>query len=187
MNDDPRVLRTRRRLKHALLDLIGEVGYERITVELLTARADVARSTFYAHYAAKEDLLFDGFDAWLLSFSAMDRPAPDEAFRFRFSLPLLRHAATQRKFFRETIVRGPSDRVRRRLTEIVTEVALAELKAAGRVGVVGVAPHDAEATGWARAVAGGFLAVVTWWLEEARSFTPEEVDAVFQRGLAGAS
>ncbi len=201
MSDDPRVIRTRRRLKQALLELIAEVGYEGITVELLTARADVARSTFYAHYAAKEDLLFDGFASWLLSFSEMDRPAPGEAFRFRFSLPLLRHAATQRKFFRETILRGASDRLRRRLTEIVAEVALVELTAAGRLaavevgsggglaGPVGAGPDGgsaSEATGWARAVAGGLVAVVAWWLEEARSLTPEEVDAVFQRAAAGA-
>ena len=181
MSEDPRVRRTRRRLKHALLELIAEAGYEAITVELLAGRADVARSTFYAHYAAKEDLLFDGFGAWLLSFSELDRPAQGDAFRYRFSLPLLRHAATQRRFFKDTILRGPSDRVRRRLTEIVAEVVLAELRVSDPDGASAV-----QLTGRARAVAGAFLAVGTWWLEEARTLTPEEVDAVFQRAVAGA-
>ena len=179
LREDPRVLRTRRRLKQALLELIAEVGYEGITVDLLASRADVARSTFYAHYSAKEDLLFDGFGAWLLSFSELDRPAPGDPFRYRFSLPLLRHAATQRRFFKDTILRGPSDRVRRRLTAIIAEVALAELRVSDRHGASAV-----QLTGRARAVAGAFLAVGTWWLEEARTLTPEEVDAVFQSSVA---
>ena len=191
LSTDPRVVRTRRRLKQALLELIAEVGYERITVELLADRADVARSTFYAHYAAKEDLLFDGFGTWLLSFSELDPPTPDPGVRYRFSLPLLRHAATQRKFFRETILRGPSDRVRRRLTEILTDVALAESQVGRKSGGGGhgLRPDGAgapEATGLARAVAGAFLALAAWWLDEARTMTPEEVDAVFQQAVSGA-
>jgi AcrR family transcriptional regulator len=182
LQEDPRVLRTRRRLRQALLELIAEVGYEGITVDLLAGRADVARSTFYSHYSAKEDLLFDGFGAWLLSFSELDRPAPGEPFRYRFSLPLLRHAATQRKFFKETIIRGPSDRVRRRLRDILTEVVLAELSANESEHAAGP-----EGTGRARAVAGAFLAVAAWWLEEARTLTPEEVDVVFQNAVTGAA
>lgn len=180
MSEDPRVLRTKRRLKRALLELIDEVGYETITVELLTARADVARSTFYAHYSAKEDLLFAGFDAWLLSFAELGPPVGCEPWCFRFSLPLLRHGATQRQFFKETILRGPSHRVRRRLKEIVADVALRELVASG------MEPEgDAAAVGRARAVAGAFLGLFEWWLDEARSLPAEEVDEIFQRTVGG--
>ena len=93
----------------------------------------------------------------------------------------------QRKFFRETILRGPSDRVRRRLSEIVTEVALSELRAVAAEGAGAEGDPLPEETGRARAVAGAFLAVATWWLEDARNLTPEEVDAVFQGAVAGAS
>lgn len=183
MNEDPRVTRTKRRLKLALLELIDEVGYEAITVESLVGRADVARSTFYAHYGAKEDLLFDGFDEWLLSFGRFACREPGDAFCFQFSLPLLRHGASQRKFFRDTIVLGPSNRVRRRLKEILTEVALREME----LGEVVRPDEDApSAQARARAVTGAFLGLLEWWFDEGRGVPPEEVDRVFQETVGGA-
>lgn len=181
MSEDPRVARTKRRLKCALLELIDEVGYEGITIELLAERADVARSTFYAHYGAKEDLLFAGFDAWLLSFAGLGCAGPGETFCFRFSLPLLRHGESQRAFFRNTIVRGPSHRVRRRLKEILAEVALREMATSG---VVDPAEEPARTRGRASAVAGAFLGLLEWWLEEGRDASPEEVDRIFQETVA---
>ncbi|MGA2521581.1 MAG: helix-turn-helix domain-containing protein, partial [Acidimicrobiales bacterium] len=58
---DRRVRRTRRALRDAFVALVLERGYDRLTVEDITERADVARPTFYAHYAHKEDLLTSVF------------------------------------------------------------------------------------------------------------------------------
>lgn len=44
-------------LRDAFLDLIKEKPYEKITISEITTRADLARSTFYAHYETKDDLL----------------------------------------------------------------------------------------------------------------------------------
>ena len=54
---DRRVSRTRRALKEALTDLILEKGYESVTVQDVIDRADVGRSTFYAHFPDKAALL----------------------------------------------------------------------------------------------------------------------------------
>jgi AcrR family transcriptional regulator len=43
--------RTKSRLKGALLELIDQRGYERVTIEQVAERADIGRSTFYSHYA----------------------------------------------------------------------------------------------------------------------------------------
>jgi len=59
---DRRVRRTRRILGEALVSLILEKSYERITVQDILDRADVGRSTFYSHYRDKESLLVAGFD-----------------------------------------------------------------------------------------------------------------------------
>lgn len=187
MGIDPRVVRTRRRLGQALLELIGEVGYDAITIEQLAERADVARSTFYAHYGHKDDLLFAGFVDWLLSFAreaagSRDLAGGEEtaAFHFRFSLPLLRHARHQAGFFQSTIVRGSGDRVRRRLTAEIASAARTELEWAGRLQVESAA---AEARG--RAVAGAFVALLEWAFGLDRPWDPEELDRVFQATVAG--
>src|SRR5215207_8911684 len=59
---DRRVRRTQELLRGALMALIMEKGYDRITVQDILDKADVGRSTFYAHYRDKEDLLLSGFD-----------------------------------------------------------------------------------------------------------------------------
>ena len=54
---DRRIGKTRKALKEALTDLILERGYEAVTVQEVISRADVGRSTFYAHFVDKDALL----------------------------------------------------------------------------------------------------------------------------------
>jgi len=55
--DDRRTLKTKRALAAAFKDLLLEKGYDAITIQDIIDRADVGRSTFYAHYEGKEQLL----------------------------------------------------------------------------------------------------------------------------------
>jgi AcrR family transcriptional regulator len=55
--NDRRVLRTRATLHRALIELMIERGYDRVTVQDILDRANIGRSTFYAHYRGKDDLL----------------------------------------------------------------------------------------------------------------------------------
>ena len=57
--EDRRIRRTRRLLKKALVELIGEQAYDEITVQEITERADIGHRTFYRHYAGKDELLID--------------------------------------------------------------------------------------------------------------------------------
>jgi AcrR family transcriptional regulator len=59
---DRRVRRTRRLLIEALIALIMEKGYSKITVQDILDRADIGRSTFYAHFRDREALLVACFD-----------------------------------------------------------------------------------------------------------------------------
>src|SRR4051795_6779314 len=56
-HDDRRSRRTRRALSDALVGLMLEKRYDTITVQEIIDRANTGRSTFYAHYLDKEDLL----------------------------------------------------------------------------------------------------------------------------------
>ena len=59
---DRRVARSREMLHQAMLSLIIEKGYEEITVEDICERANVGRSTFYAHFTSKDDLKRRGLE-----------------------------------------------------------------------------------------------------------------------------
>ena len=54
---DKRILRTRRILGSALIELLQEQPLHRITVRQITDRADVAYSTFFRNFETVEDLL----------------------------------------------------------------------------------------------------------------------------------
>lgn len=54
---DRRIIRSKRALRDALIELVEEQGLDAITVNDLCARADLNRGTFYNHYRDKEDLV----------------------------------------------------------------------------------------------------------------------------------
>ena len=77
---DRRIQKTKRGLSQALVELILERGYEQITVQDILDRANVGRSTFYAHYRDKEALLLACFDDMQTQLrSAIDADAPTDA------------------------------------------------------------------------------------------------------------
>ena len=63
MTPDPRVVRTRARVLDAAWEVLQEVGFEGVTVELVSDRSGVARSTLYRHWRTKEEVLRDAFAA----------------------------------------------------------------------------------------------------------------------------
>src|SRR5258708_36443806 len=63
---DPRVRRTRRMLRDALVSLILERGLASISIKEITERADVAYITFFRHYESPDQLLMDVLDEGLV-------------------------------------------------------------------------------------------------------------------------
>jgi AcrR family transcriptional regulator len=201
VREDRRVRRTRTRLKESLLQLLGEKDYDEITVEDIAGRADVGRSTFYSHFDSKEDLLFSGFDAWVVSLAARgdgvhhpvaeEPPERETEPRFRFSLPLLHHMRANERLFRAFFLRGQSPWARRRLVAVLTETVRREIETPGSApGVRGAAAlrtrarsSARETDGQAHAIAWAFVGVVLWWLESARGMSTDAVDRVFQSAV----
>ncbi len=63
--EDRRITRTKSALNQAFFELIKEKGYASVTVEEITSRANLGRTTFYLHYQDKEDLLLAGLEEQL--------------------------------------------------------------------------------------------------------------------------
>jgi AcrR family transcriptional regulator len=57
-----RVARTKAAIEDAFVQLVLERGYDRVSVEDITDRADLARATFYAHYPNKQAVQFSVFN-----------------------------------------------------------------------------------------------------------------------------
>ena len=59
---DRRVQKTRKLLQEALIELVAEKGYETVTIQEILDKANVGRSTFYAHFQDKDQLLHSILD-----------------------------------------------------------------------------------------------------------------------------
>lgn len=167
---DRRVLRTQRALFEAMIELILENGFDAMTVGEIAERANVGRSTFYAHYADKQDLL-QGSIAGLSGFlrqhvdAALARPEADTHPALSFCLPMAEHVAENRKLH-AMFQRGGGGAL---VAELMHE-AWAELVHAGWPEGDPVAVE---------AIAGGFGATISWWLAKAPELEPAHVVARF--------
>jgi TetR/AcrR family transcriptional regulator, regulator of autoinduction and epiphytic fitness len=59
---DPRVQRSRLVILTAAVEELAEVGYGRVTIESIAARAGVGKSTIYRHWPDKLSLIADAFE-----------------------------------------------------------------------------------------------------------------------------
>lgn len=55
--------KTKKALMDATVALLSEIGYRSLTIDRITERAGVARSTLYRHWDSIPDLALDAFDA----------------------------------------------------------------------------------------------------------------------------
>jgi AcrR family transcriptional regulator len=164
---DRRVRRTRHALQHAMVELVLEKGYERVSVADVTDRADVGRSTFYAHYRDKEDLFLSGIQDEIRAAFA-DAPAGSAS----TTEWLFRHAGEHLDLYRALVRRrGGWELVRRGMEDTLTEVVAGRLRTSARADV----PVEIAA----RHVASALLGVLTWWLSSGATSQPQDIDATF--------
>ncbi|MGJ6969372.1 TetR/AcrR family transcriptional regulator [Streptosporangium sp. G11] len=167
-NTDRRVRRTRQAIQRALMELILEKGYEPVTVTDLINRADVGRSTFYAHFADKQAVLFANLDE-----IAFLHPAPNtDGPLFGFSLAMFEHVHEQRRLVRALLGRRGGQMVMAHGEQLLQAVIRDELLAwGGRAS----ASLDLVVT----CAVGAFMALVRKWVDEEINATPAELDAAF--------
>jgi AcrR family transcriptional regulator len=180
---DRRVRRTRDLLRRALLSLVQEQGYDRITVQDILDRADVGRSTFYAHYRDKDDLLLSGFEDVRAALAAEREAAEHAAGGTReFLQPLLvvfRHIEAHRQFWRPLARKGGADVVVRILRDYVADLVREHFRA--QFPTVGKNQVQLEAA--VQFVVGAFVGLGIWWLDNEIPYSAEEMYSIF-RGLA---
>ncbi len=173
---DRRVARSRRALKEALTDLILERGYEAVTVQDVIDRADVGRSTFYAHFLDKDDLL-------MAILADLESPAPDHTQwkaddpAFGWTLELFRHFGSGRRLYKAVAGSQSGPLARRETIRRLEDLARAELSRlhAGR-------KLDAFRLEMVvRFLVGTFIGFMDWWMREENTHVPpDQVDHAFR-------
>jgi len=173
---DRRVARTRTLLQDALIALIPELGYAAITVENICEKANIGRSTFYTHYAGKDDLRSATIDAHLRSLTHKRvSTEPETSGRvFAFSLPMLEHAHAFRALH-HALLSSSGDTIHDEMRERVRRAVQSEL-VEKRVGATEMPVEFAV-----QYISGAFLALLAWWIAADTSLSPAQVDELFQQ------
>ena len=175
---DRRVQRTRQMLQEALVSLILEKRYDKITVQDIIDRANVGRSTFYAHFQDKEDLLTSGYeratDGLHQHFESATHDT-EASGHLLHSLAFFRHAYQARDLHKAMWEGGGGDILletgrQHMMSDIQTH--LAELEARGhqlRIPLPVIANF----------LAGAMLSVLMWWLDNDMPYPPERINEMF--------
>jgi len=197
--NDRRVNRTRKALREALFDLIREKNYDQITVEEITERANLGRTTFYLHYRDKEDLLLEDFIDLIdemVSKAVADKPLqrlktriaqpstdpkpPIDRNLFRPNLIIFQNAARNADLLRIILHNGGAIKIGERLREII-------LKAVQQLAVANQQNRDLDikfempVEVIANFYAGSLLGLISWWLDNDEPYTPEQMTLFSQR------
>lgn len=168
-NQDRRVRRTRQTIQRALVELMLDKGYDKVTVTDIIDRADVGRSTFYAHFTDKRDVLFSN-----LGGLAFLHPEPrSQGPLFSFSLAIFEHVAEQEPLVRALLGSKGGGVVMARGERMVAAVVRDELKARGAIA-------SARLELVVAGVVGAFLAMLRGWVDAEVTATPAELDTAFR-------
>jgi len=189
---DRRIHRTKRMLKEALFTLILEKGYDGVTVEDITRKADLGRTTFYLHYRDKEDLLLKSIDAIadellgqisrtnLLASDAQAMPSFIEMRQMNPVLLVFQHAGENASLYQIILRGGSATPAAGRFREIISTAA----KAFFGSNLKRIAPDQPPTVPLdvlANYFAGSLLSLVTWWLENSMPYPPDQMATIFRQ------
>jgi len=195
---DRRVRRTRKALREAMQSLMSEKGYDQVTIEELTERADIGRTTFYLHYSAKQDLLLEQFDELLSqlvdqladiplsSWSQQGQVLAMENHPERPVSAIFHHAADNSELYSLVLHGEGVDQASQCLQEMMTRAVTSffDPKLGNNSEKLNL-QFPVELFG--NYFAGALLGMIKWWLDEEMPYTPEEMeDIFFQMFLPGA-
>ncbi|HEV2654455.1 MAG TPA: TetR/AcrR family transcriptional regulator [Ktedonobacteraceae bacterium] len=178
---DRRILRTRHMLSDALFVLIIERGYEALTVQDITERANIGRATFYLHYHDKEQLLEDSLLHLIEEFIQYVELKPGSPDTYQtLSVRVFQHIAEQHQIYRALLrAEGPpsvSVQLRKCLALLIQKRVLQPLSERSNTKIAPelLAAHSA----------GSLLALVIWWLDADLAPTAEKMGELFYRLIA---
>lgn len=178
---DRRVVRTREALHRAFMKLVLERPYEAISVTDICEAADVGRATFYAHYKDKDALRRGGLEHLRRALIERQRQSlaetEGEKRPLGFSLTMFEHARDHLALYR-AVAGGRAGAIGlATIRTILADLVRAEyISPAGRD--VDVCASRELAVEF---VVGGYMAMLTWWLDRGAKLPPARLDAVFRR------
>jgi AcrR family transcriptional regulator len=176
--EDRRINRTRKALQAALLELMVEKGYDAVTVQDVIDRADVGRSTFYAHFQDKEDLFLQGFEILKEQIEEkLDGIPLANANPWDLSLMMFEHVEGQEHLYKALTGNQAGNIAMNHIQKYLTEIVQSHLNQNLPMKNDNRIPLDILA----HFIVSSFLSLLTWWLDTHSNYSPGEMNEIFRR------
>lgn len=175
--DDRRVQRTQKSLRDALIELILEKHYDRITVQDIIDRANVGRSTFYLHFRDKEDLFRSDWQRMLEYFVGQITPENLQAGRIFPIRELFEHLKDFHHLYHALVKSGKIDRLFGYGQKYLAERIQVRINTALNLEAQTNIPIPIMANYLASEV----FSQLKWWLDNDMPYPPERMDEIFHR------
>ena len=179
---DRRQQKTRTAIFSAFMSLLAEKSYSKITVQEIIDAANVGRTTFYAHFETKDDLLKELCEELFghIIGSAMDcththglysdGSAPESVF-----CHLLQHLQENDRNIIALLSCESSEMFLRFFKDSLNELVRSQFINQNRKANTDI-PEDFLINH----ISGSFVEMVLWWIKGHRKQTPEDLDRYFR-------
>lgn len=180
---DRRYIRTEKLLISALLALIAEQAFQDITVNDIVERADIARKTFYAHYANKRELLWHSL---AYHFRSIEETLPElQADTLLMgnkplSYPVFKHVEAYSVFYKGMFSEQGEIGFIFQFLDYIAQQSYQKLEALRRIAPVQTVPPHLIA----QMLSGALLSSLRWWLNDDMQDTPEQMAYRFSQIIA---
>lgn len=194
LHNDRRKYRTRRLLRKALFELMLEKGYEAITIEDITQRSDLGRTTFYLHYKDKEELLLESIktvaeelkEQILSELEKENAPSKREAVDIapgqKVIQMIMEHIAANASLYLPILRGEGTPYAPAYIRQIIYQGAIeffSDNKTLGNISEKSSYSIEILATFFSSSLMG----IMTWWLENNMRLSPEEMANIYRHLL----
>jgi AcrR family transcriptional regulator len=179
---DRRIQKTRTSIMSAFEALLTEKRYEQLTVQDIIDRANVGRSTFYAHFETKDDLLKYTCQE-LFEHIFTEHPLPEGSHDYSESANtqdvmlthILHHLKDDHRRYQRIFSCESADLFWRYFQSLFR--ILMEKSGAGDPAAEKKVPEDYYVNYYCSA----YIESVKWWFQNGLKITPEELASYFKR------
>lgn len=178
LNIDPRVKRTRRLLRDALVSLILEKEYASISIKEITERAEVAYITFYRHFPQGPDQLLmevleEGLAELMVHIETLAKQSETSALETEGML-IFEYIEQKADLFRILLKSQSVTRVRKKVVSNIAAIfqkSCIPLATSGNQMTIAITSNH---------IATSLLSLIEWWLENKRKPAPTQMGKIYK-------
>lgn len=170
-SSDQRVQRSRRALREALIELLGEMPFDQITITEVTARAQIGYTTYFRHFASKEALLNDVAAVLIRDLLSLSVPVVSRAGSLQSCRALCHYVDERREIWRSLLTGGAATIVQAEFVKQAREWAPQFLWNHSWL------PVDLGTIWTARST----IEILSWWLSDGDYMSVEEAAVIIER------